>query len=155
MFLQKTIVFRLGAKDFAWTKVLGIFLAIIAVLMLINSAAVMFDSWQSVRDFNKCADSYAENVFAAQDSGNSANLIASELSYQGCKTALYQVTGAQIPGTQISMTDRQAATALTGPIAEFFAWAVVFMFALFLVLSKAVAIPIEEIESASRSFRRK
>ena len=56
IFLHKTILLRLGGRDFQWTQVLGVFLSIITVLMLIKSAAVMFDSWQSVRDFNKCAE---------------------------------------------------------------------------------------------------
>ncbi|MEI7960868.1 MAG: hypothetical protein WCI04_00885, partial [archaeon] len=54
--MRKTILLRLGGTNFQWTQVLGVFLTIITVLMLVKSAAVMFDSWQSVRDYNKCVE---------------------------------------------------------------------------------------------------
>ena len=152
MFLHKTILFRLGSRDFQWTQVLGIFLAIITILMLVKSAAVMFDSWQSVRDFNKCVEfSGAKDL----SSLGSAEQLLAELRYQDCKDSLYEITGAQIPGAQVSMTSRQAATALVWPIAQFFFWAIIFLFSLFLLFNKTVVIPIEEIEHVSRPLRRR
>jgi len=152
MVLQKTILFRLGSKDFQWTQVLGIFLGIITVLMLVKSAAVMFDSWQSVRDFNKCVEFSGVRDLSSL---SSAEQLFAEMRYNDCKDSLYEITGAQIPGAQTSMTSRQAVTALVGPIAGFFFWAVLFMFSLFLLFNKTVVIPIEEVETVSRPFRRK
>ncbi|MEI7961733.1 MAG: hypothetical protein WCI04_05350, partial [archaeon] len=70
-------------------------------------------------------------------------------------TSLYDLTGAQIPAMQTSMTSRQTATALVEPIAWFFLWAALFMAALFFLFNNYIVIPIEEIEHAARSFRKK
>jgi hypothetical protein len=150
--LRKTILFRLGSKDFQWTQVLGIFLAIITVLMLVKSAAVMFDSWQSVRDFNKCVEFSGVKDLSSL---SSVEQLFAEMRYKDCKDSLYEITGAQIPASQTSMTSRQAITALVGPIAGFFFWAILFMFSLFLLFNKTLVIPLEEVESVSRPFRRK
>jgi hypothetical protein len=150
--LQKTILLRLGTKDFQWTQVLGIFLAIITVLMLIKSAAVMFDSWQSVRDYSKCVE-----YSGIKDLANltSSEQVLAELKFQDCKDSLYEITGAQIPSLQTNMTSRQAATALVEPVAWFFIYAVLFMFSLFLLFNKTVVIPLEEVETVARPFHKK
>ena len=152
VFLHKTILLRLGGRNFQWTQVLGVFLAIITVLMLIKSAAVMFDSWQSVRDFNKCVEFSGVNDLV--NLTGSDQLLA-ELRYQDCKNSLYDLTGAQIPALQSSMTSRQTATALVEPISWFFFWAALFMLALFFLFNKYIVIPIEEVEHVSRPLRRK
>jgi len=152
MFLRKTILFRFGSKDFQWTSVLGIFLGIIAVLMLIKSAAVMFDSWQSVRDFDKCAEFSGINDLTSL---GSAEQLLAQMKYNDCKSSLYELTGAQIPASQVSMTSRQAVTALVEPIAWFFFWAVLFLIALSLLFNKSVVIPIEEIEMPTRPFHKR
>jgi hypothetical protein len=154
MFLQKTILFRLGTKDFQWTQVLGIFLGIITVLMLIKSAAVMFDSWQAISGFDACIES------AGYDSKNlSDNLGLDYLIFQSkaneCKSSFYEVTGAQVPGGKFSLTSRQAATAFVGPVASFFFWAILFIASLSLIFNKTVVIPIEEVETVARPFHKR
>lgn len=120
--------------------------------MLVQSAAVMFDSWQSVRDFNKCVEFSGKNELTSLV--GSDQLLA-ELRFQDCKNSLYQITGAQVPAMQLSMTSRQAATALVQPVACFFVWAALFLLALFLMFNNAVVIPIEEVEQVARPFKRK
>jgi hypothetical protein len=120
--------------------------------MLVQSAAVMFDSWQSVRDFNKCVEFSGINELT--NLVGSDQLLA-ELRFQDCKNSLYQITGAQIPALQNKMTSRQAVTALVEPVASFFAWAALFLLALFLMFNNALVIPIEEVEQVSRPFRRR
>ena len=152
IFLHKTILLRLGGRDFQWTQVLGVFLSIITVLMLIKSAAVMFDSWQSVRDFNKCAELSGVNDL---DVLTGTDQLLAQLRYADCKDSLFELTGAQVPALQKSMTSRQVATALVEPIAWFFFWAAMFLLGLFFLSSKAIVVPIEEIEHASRPFKKK
>lgn len=152
VFLRKTILIRLGTRDFRWTQLLGVFLGIVSVLMLVQSAAVMFDSWQSVRDFNKCVE--YSGIRELSDLAGSEQLLA-EMRYQDCKNSLNDITGAQVPALQTNMTSRQAVTALVEPVAWFFVWCALFMLSLFLLFNKAVVIPIEEIESVSRPFKKK
>lgn len=120
--------------------------------MLIESAAVMFDSWQSVRDFNKCVEFSGVKELSNL---SSAEQLLAQMRYMDCKDSLFQITGAQVPGSQLAMSSRQAATALVSPIASFFAWAVLFMFSLFLLFNKTVVIPIEEVETVSRPFHKR
>jgi hypothetical protein len=152
MFLQKHILFRLGSKDFQWTQVLGIFLGIITVLMLIKSAAVMFDSWQSIRDFNTCVE--FSGVKEVSDLTGPEQTFA-QLRYMDCKESLYEITGAQIPGGKTAMTSRQSATAFAGPVASFFFWAILFIGSLTLMFNKTVVIPIEEVETVARPFHKR
>lgn len=112
----------------------------------------MFDSWQSVRDFNKCIE--MSGVKDLETLEGSDQLLA-QLRYSDCKDSLFDLTGAQVPALQKSMTSRQVATALVEPIAWFFVWAALFMLALFFLSNKAIVVPIEEVEHVSRPFRRK
>jgi len=150
--LRKTILVKLGARDFQWAQVAGVFIGIIAVLMLVKSAAVMFDSWQSVRDFNKCVEFSGVKELASL---SSTDQLLAQMRFDDCKSSLYELTGAQIPAMQKNMTTRQAATALVEPIGWFFLWAAIFMLALFLLFNKAIVIPIEEVEHVVRPFRKK
>ncbi len=150
--MRKTILVKLGSRDFQWAQIAGVFIGIITVLMLVKSAAVMFDSWQSVRDFNKCVE--FSGVKELENLSATDQLLA-QMRYSDCKSSLYELTGAQIPAMQKNMTTRQIATALVEPIAWFFLWAALFMLALFLLFNKAIVIPIEEVEHAVRSLKRK
>ena len=155
VFLHKTVLLRLGSKNFQWAQTLGIFLAIITILMLVRSSAVMFDSWQTIKGFEKCSGDYLEDVVSAKESNNFSGELLAEMKYQGCKDSFYEITGSQVPGGQTALTTRQAATAFVGPVASFFFWAGLFLFSLFLVFNKSVVIPFEEVETVARPFRRK
>lgn len=148
------LLFKVGDERAELPKMVGAFLIVIAVLMLVKSGAVMFDSWQTVRDFDGCVMSglnYSKDL-----SGNAGiDFMLSELKVQECKSSLYQITGAQIPGGVYNLTQRQMWTAVLGPIVQFFVWAVVFLFALFLFNNGSIVVPIEEAEVPRRSFAKK
>ena len=112
----------------------------------------MFDSWQSVRDYNKCVEFSGVKEL---DALTGTDQLLAQLRFADCKSSLYDLTGAQIPAMQNSITSRQTATALVTPIAWFFFWAAFFMAALFFLFNKYIVIPIEEVEHAARTFRRK
>lgn len=150
--MRKTILVGLGGEQFAWGRVIGIFFVIITVLMLIKSAAVMFDSWQSVRDYNKCVEISGVKDL---DALSSTEQLLAQLKYSDCKDSLYEITGAQVPALQKSLTSRQSATALVEPIAWFFFWAALFMLSIFFAFSRVIAVPIRELEHSVRPFRRK
>jgi hypothetical protein len=135
-------------------KLIGGFLIIIAVLMLVKSGAVMFDSWQSVRDFDDCIiNAYNSADSLAVDNGVSSLIYS--IRVQECKNSLYQITGAQVPGGVFALTTRQAWTAVLGPVVQFFIWAIVFLFAIFLFKNNSVVVPIEQVELPVRSLRKR
>lgn len=141
--MRKIVLFKIGAKDAQLPKMIGMFLIIISVLMLIQAGAVIFDSGIAVNDFGKCVE--RSGVKDLTDLSEPQQILA-ELRYQDCKTSLYQLTGAQVPGGETYLTARQFWTAFTGPVSVFFIWAIVFLFALFLFNSASIVIPIEQVE---------
>jgi hypothetical protein len=130
---------------------IGAFLIVISVLMLIQSGAVMFDSWSAVKEFNGCVD----KAYSVEGEVQGLDAILSELKYQDCKTSLFQITGAQVTGGKTYLTSRQFWTAFTTPVSFFFAWAIVFLFALFLFGSSSIIVPVEQVELQSKKIVRK
>jgi len=110
--------------------------------MLLQSGAVMFDSQQTIRGFQECVD----DAYSLDTDATGISAVLSELKYQDCKESFQEITGAQIPGNQKYLTSRQKWTAFLAPVSVFFAWAIVFLFALFLFNSATVVVPVEQLE---------
>jgi hypothetical protein len=152
--LSRSFLFKIGDSNVGLSKLIGGFLIVIAVLMLVKSGAVMFDSWQSVRDFDECIiNAYNSADSLAVDNGISSLIYS--VRAQECKNSLYQITGAQVPGGVFALTTRQAWTAVLGPVVQFFVWAVVFLFALFVFKNDSVIVPIAQVELPARKFGKK
>lgn len=114
----------------------------ISVLMLVHSGAVMFDSWQTVKQFNECVN----DAYSIEGVNPELASILSELKYQDCKESLNDITGAQITAGSKYLTSRQFWTAFIAPVTVFLGWAIVFLFALFLFNNTAVVVPVQQVE---------
>jgi len=156
--LRRIVLFKIGSRDVQLPRMIGAFLIIVSVLMLLNSGAVMFDSWQALKSFNSCVESAITDASSLQGSTTyeaSQAKILYQLQYQDCKSSLHDITGAQVIGGQTSIElwkSRQFWIALMGPISAFFAWAIVFLFALFLFNNSSIVVPVEEVEVPVRPF---
>jgi len=147
------MLLRIGSNDMQLVKMVGAFLIVISVLMLVRSGAVMFDSWQSLKGFNNCVEfSGVKDLDLLQ---GSPDYLLAQMRYEDCKDSLYDITGAQVAGGETALTSRQFWTAILGPVAQFFWWAIVFLFALFLFNNSSIVVPVEEVEVPVRSFGRK
>jgi hypothetical protein len=148
------VFLRIGSKDAQLPRLLGAFLIVLSVLMLIRGGAVMFDSWNSLKNFNTCVES--SGVRDLQMLGN-PDYISAELRYQDCRNTLFQMTGAQVQGDYSPLTQRQFWTALIGPISQFFVWAIALLIGLFAWANPSIVIPIEQVtlESSFAKRRRK
>jgi len=102
----------------------------------------MFDSWQAAKNFNACVD----DAYSIEPDVSGISAVVTQLKYQDCKDSFYQITGAQIPGGENYLTSRQQLAAFLGPVSNFFIWAIVFLFALFLINSATIVVPVETIE---------
>ncbi|MDD3083607.1 MAG: hypothetical protein PHP82_01155 [Candidatus ainarchaeum sp.] len=140
--MKKIVLFKIGSKSAQLPRLVGAFLIVISILMLIQSGAVMFDSWTAVKEFNVCID----KAYSIEGEVQGLDAILSELKYQDCKNSLYQITGAQVTGGKMYLTSRQFWTAFTTPVSIFFVWAIIFLFALFLFNSSSIVVPVEQIE---------
>jgi hypothetical protein len=143
MSLKKVILLKIGSKEFQLPQMIGAFVIIIAVLMLINAGAVMFDSWGALKEFNSCVEMSGINDMSVLDP---AQQLLAQMRYGDCKNSLYEITGAQVRAGQISLTSRQFWTALTGPISSFFTWMIVLLIGLFIYNNTSIIIPGQEIE---------
>jgi hypothetical protein len=141
--LKKIVLFKIGSRNAQLPKLVGSILIIVSVLMLIHFAAVLFDSGMAVKNFDKCVENSGVKDLELL---SEPSQILAQLRFQECKTSLYQITGAQVPGGETNLTTRQAMSAFTGPTSMFFIWAIVFLFALFLFNNVSIVVPVEQVE---------
>jgi hypothetical protein len=137
------MLLKIGSQDLQLPQMIGAFVIIIAVLMLINAGAIMFDSWGALKEFNSCVEMSGMNDMDVLDP---AQQLLAQMRYSDCKSSLYEITGAQVKAGQTSLTSRQFWTALTGPISNFFIWMIVLLIGLFIYNNTSIIIPIQELE---------
>lgn len=130
--LRRILFFKLGGQDFQMSRLIGAFILVIAALLLVRSAAIMFDSWDALKAYPNCLSEITGNDQLAQ------------LKYLDCKDSLYNITGTQLKGGQGMYSSRQFWTALLLPIGNLFFWAIVFMAGIIFYRSGNIVIPIEQ-----------
>ena len=154
MSVRKVILLKIGSQDMQLPQMIGAFIIIIAVLMMINAGAVMFDSWGTLKDFNPCVEMSGINDMELLDS---AEQLLAQMRYDDCKDSLYEITGTQIKAGQTSIDkySRQFWTALTGPVSNFFIWAIVLLVGLFVYNNTSIIIPVQELEIEAKPKKAK
>jgi len=112
----------------------------------------MFDSWQSLKDFEFCVGRSGVLEFGTAynpyDTITTSHLLA-QMKYEECRTALYDVTGTQVPGGQTTIerwNSRQFWIAMLSPLGNFFMWAIVLLLGLFMYNNNGIIVPIESAE---------
>ena len=120
-------LFYFGKSRVFLPKIIGSFVAVLAVVMFIVSAGNMFDSWDAMSKYPGCLASI----------GSSTDQV-SMLKYLECKDSLYRITGLQLRADQARITVRQFAVTLLVPVAELLFWAAAFLFGLFLYNTRIV-----------------
>ena len=152
--MRKVILLKVGSKDVQLPQMIGAFIIIIAVLMMINAGAVMFDSWGALKEFNACVEMSGVNDMDVLDP---AEQLLAQMRYDDCKDSLYEITGTQIKAgqTTIDKYSRQFWTALTGPVSTFFVWAIVLLVGLFIYNNTSIIIPVQELEVKPRAKKKK
>ena len=137
------MLLKIGSQDLQLPQMIGAFVIIIAVLMLVNAGAVMFDSWGALKEFNSCVEMSGVKDMDVLDP---AQQLLAQMRYSDCKDSLYEITGAQVKAGQTSLTSRQFWTALTGPISNFFVWMIVLLIGLFIYNNTSIVIPVQQLE---------
>ncbi len=125
--------FRIGSRDVQLPRLIGAFVLFAALILFVRAGAQMFDSWDALKSYPDCISSIG-----------SENETVAQLQYGDCKDSLYKITGLQLKGDQDRISSRQFWFALLGPIANLFAWAVVFLLGLVFYKTGNIVIPIEQ-----------
>lgn len=135
--MRKIMFFRFGSRYVHLPKLIGAFLIASAVLLFFAAGAQMFDSWDTAKFLNKCLDNKADYGFS--DCQNTANS-----------------SGLTIRPDQSRLSGEQYASLLLRPIAELFAWAVLFIIGIILYLTGKLVIPVEQtVREISEKKRRR
>jgi len=145
--------FRVAGRDVHLPKLIGAFILFAALLMFIQASAVMFDSWDTAKETNKCLQLAA---------ANNARVDPSEDVYPLCQDLAKDYLGIRVRHGQESLTVRQFWGALLAPIAGILFWLAMLFFGYILYKTGDLVLPIEEDikiipeqEKPARPFRKK
>ena len=126
--MHRVMLFRLGTKDVHLPKLFGAFIMIATAIMLVQSLAGMFDSWESVRAVHACVDAANSETVPIQE----------------CQTQAYYAFGILLRANQYRLTDLQLVAGLLPKIAGVFFWVGGFIIGMVLYRVWRIMIPIEE-----------
>ena len=115
-------------------KLIGAFIAFAAALLFIQASSTMFDSWDTMRYYDKCVLGINTNE---EISGQRAQ-------FESCSETLYRSTGIVTRMEHPLLTKRQFAIGLLGPMGILLLWLAVFFFGYTLYRTDRLVLPIEE-----------
>ncbi len=126
--MHRIMLFRLGTRDVHLPKLFGAFIMLGAAMMMVQSLAGMFDSWENVHAIHACIDAANTETVSIQD----------------CQTIAYYGLGILLRANQYRLTDLQVVSGLLPHVANVFFWVGGFIIGLLLYRSWRILIPIEE-----------
>ena len=132
--MKKIVYFRIAGKDVHLPKLIGAFVIFAAVLMFIQSSAVMFDSWDAAKDTGKCIQLASANSLREE--------VGPDL-YPKCRE-LANPLGIYVRDGQDNLTTRQFWGSLLGPVASIMFWLAILFFGLILYRTGELVLPIEQ-----------
>ena len=132
--MRRVMFFKIGSSDVQLPRLIGAFVLFAALIMFVRAGAQMFDSWDALKSYPTCISSIG-----------SENDAVAQMQYIDCKDSLYRITDLQLKGDQDKISSRQFWFALLGPIANLFAWAVVFLLGIVFYRTGNIVIPIEQV----------
>lgn len=132
--MRKLIYIKFAGKEIHMPKLIGAFILLAAALMFVKASADMFNSWDALRESEKCiariSTSLPEEI--------------TEKETQKCRDALYYNTGVYLNEGTGKPTSRQFWGALLGPIASVLLWLAVLFFGWILYRTGELVLPIQE-----------
>ena len=159
--MRKERVFVISERNLKLVRFIGSFMVFGALIMILYSAALMFESWGAVKHYSMCMDSakadYASMkkiASAEQASGVSELEVLAQLRYMECREALYKTTGIYPSKVQTELSIKQTFIAFVKPLGLMFFWAVVFFLGLILYNCRTLSISMEEISHGEAKSER-
>ncbi|MEM0360138.1 MAG: hypothetical protein QXK06_02255 [Candidatus Diapherotrites archaeon] len=109
----------------------------VAILMLFQSVAHMFNVWDALKDYPKCIQDAVDPTL---------EISQAQVKYSQCTENLYRITGIQVRYKQTDLSMRQYWGALIAPVVSIFIWAIVFFFGIIFYNTGKIIIPIENVQ---------
>ena len=127
--MRRIMYFRVAGKEVHMPRLIGAFILFAALLMFVRASALMFDSWDNLKYFEKCIEKIDPT---------------SQAEFDECRTSLYKATGIYVKEGQGKLTSRQFWGALLGPIASVLFWLAVLFLGWIFYKTGDLIVPIEE-----------
>ena len=137
------LYFRVAGSEVHLPKLIGAFVMFAAAMLFVQSASNMFDSWDTMKYYDKCV------------LGINANDVVSEqrAQFQECAGTLYNSTGIVTRMEHPLLTGRQFAIGLLGPMGVLLLWLAVFFFGYTLYRTDRIVLPMAGMSSGSQGAR--
>lgn len=123
--MHRLIYFRVGGREVHMPKLIGAFVLFAALLYFIQASAVMFNSWDNLKEINTCLKEPANDPFFCQDMAIKSSNLYVRLD-------------------QDSLSTRQFWGVLLGPIASVLVWLAALFIGWIIYKTGDVVLPIEE-----------
>ncbi len=132
--MRRIFYFRVAGSDVHLPKLIGAFILFAAALLFVQSSSTMFDSWDTMKYYDKCILSMNGNDTLADQ----------QAQFSSCAETLYRSTGIVTRQEHPLLTKRQFAIGLLGPMGALLLWLAVFFFGYVLYRTDKIVLPIEE-----------
>lgn len=133
--MRRIIYFRAAGRDVHIPKLIGSFVIFAALLMFIQSSAIMFESWETAKEVNSCL---------AEASANLDRVEPGEDIYPECQAIARDYLDIRVHDGQEKLTTRQFWSGLLGPISSLLIWLAVLFVGYILYRTGELVVPIEE-----------
>lgn len=124
--MLKERVFLLGRENMQLVRLIGSFMFFGAIIMILYSAALMFENWEAIKKHSEC-------------------MASTELSKSYCSEQLYRITGVYPSELNGTLSLKQKFIIMVKPVAQLFFWAVVFFFGTMLYNTRKLGFAVREV----------
>ena len=132
--MRKLMYFRIAGRDVHLPKLIGSFILFAALLMFVQASAIMFDSWDNLKYYDRCVLSIDTDLGIEEQ----------RAQFNTCSDTLYKATGIVARVETPKLTARQFWSALLGPVAGILFWLAILFMGYTLYKSGDLVLPIEE-----------
>lgn len=138
--MQKEKVVVVSEKSLKLVRLIGSFMVFGALILIFQQVAIMFDTWDGIKEHPKCMASYRAYV-----SDENADPLIARLKYEECNNYLYKKTDIALAPGATALSSKQLFIIFIRPVVAIFFWAVVFFIGVLLYNCRRISFLIEEL----------
>jgi len=137
-------------------RLVGALVFFAALLMFLQSAALMFDSWDAVKHFPACRDNASSEI--SQTAVEDTQLLQVQLAqakFRECKDSLYDITGVRLTPSQGEISTRQLWEVMLYPTARVLFWLAVLLIGMMIYHMGLCCMPMEHFREMKEKAKRR
>ncbi|MCD6246903.1 MAG: hypothetical protein J7J87_00520 [Candidatus Diapherotrites archaeon] len=137
--MRKEKVFVVSEKSLQLVRLIGSFMIFGALILIFQQVAIMFDTWDGIKEYPKCMAGYRAYI-----SDDNADPLVAQLKYNNCNDYLYKKTNVALAPGNTSLSGKQLFLVFIRPVVGIFFWAVVFFTGILLYNCRRLSFLVEE-----------